>query len=177
MPPQSDGSKIYIIVLMISLLISGFNFFRAQSFDSDYRTLQKELNNVTKKLSEYATLKRESGFLVSDIRTVFESSSRNYSSNINVIDINPGGDYREFIVSGGDSIKKAELYPLSGNLLDVKLGSRICKDIKVAAIPSSQKNEAKIKVTTGSSTGYEILHFTNTVNGNDFYVLIMVADY
>lgn len=178
MPPQSDGSKIYIIVLMIALLISGFNLVRAQSFEGDIANARSKLYDVNKELETFKEVKsklEQVAVMGKGLEYVFEKEVAGLKFNDGWLFMSPNGDSKKF------TVKRTYNFPLeagqlSRSLSNSKYGTRICKDIKLSSDGLNSNDEVEIKITSGSSKGYDIFRFTNKKTKETAYVLIMVED-
>ena len=178
MPSQLEAHKIYVIVLVVAILAIGFNFVRAQSTISELEDAGSKLSEVNKELKTFKETesKLEQLVLMADgLEKVFNGNAGGLKFSTGYTFIAPNGDKNKI------TLKKSSNFPikidqLSRSLSNEKHGTKICKDLSLHTDGFNKDNEAEIRITSGSSTGYEIIRFTNGRTNETTYILIMVAD-
>ena len=164
MPPQSNSNKIFLVVLVVSVLIILFNFSRAVNISHELSEVRSDTYDKKVMLDDYKNLEETS-------KDIDEALSNTFGG---ILYIKADGDNIPLTFKRASSNDKWGYRLLSQNLTDQTYGARLCSDLKIETGKFNQNNEAPIKVISGSKTGYNIIQLTSESKNESNHILVFV---
>ena len=175
MPPyQNNSNKIVLTVLIVAILVILFNFNRALSMDHTFSEILTDIYDKKATLEDYKKFEETSKYVIKGFNDTFNGASSGITSTDGFLILEPNAS-DQFNVKRESSSDKCSYVLLSQCLADSNYSTRVCKDLKIETKDFNKNNEAPIKVTAGSQTGYNIIKFTNSNKNKSIYVLVLVA--
>ena len=176
MSPQDNSNKIFLVILAVSVLIVLFNFSRAVNISHELSEVRSDTYDKKVALDDYKNLEETSKNIAGALFSTFDSSNGQSSieSSNGYLFLKSNGHSTQFKFKRTSSNDTCGYRLLSENISDQRYGARLCSDLKVETGKFNQNNEAIVKVTSGSKTGYNIIKFTNETKNEVIHVIVFV---